>query len=246
MLASSAPDVGAALQAFTGPEGCVVDRKLDGVRLQVHRVGADVTIYTRSLDDITERLPEVVEAAVGAGRVAVVLDGEALGWSRTGGPDPSRRRRPAAGSADGSARTTDPLTCAFFDLLHLDGRRPRRRPLTESARRARPRGAPRAGRGASRHLRTGRGRAGRGGRGFFEATLAAGHEGVVVKSPRRRTPRGAGAAPGSRSSRVTRSTWSSSRWSGAAAAARGRPSNLHLGARGPDESGRCWGRRSRG
>ena len=60
MLAQSAPDLGAALER-TGP--AAVEWKLDGVRVQVHRDGDDVAVFTRTLDDITDRVPEVVEAA---------------------------------------------------------------------------------------------------------------------------------------------------------------------------------------
>src|SRR5690606_12242361 len=58
MLASSAADVAAALAKIGGP--ALVDRKLDGIRVQVHRVGEEVRVFTRSLEDIADRLPEVV------------------------------------------------------------------------------------------------------------------------------------------------------------------------------------------
>ena len=104
MLASSALDLGAALETFTGPAGCYVDRKLDGVRLQVHRVGDEVTIYTRSLDDITERLPGVVAAVRGLGRGRVVLDGEVL-LVADGRPRPFQETASAVGAPERSPRT---------------------------------------------------------------------------------------------------------------------------------------------
>src|SRR6478672_11339978 len=57
MLASSAPDVPAAMEKAGGGEPVAVDVKLDGIRIQVHRDGDRVVIATRSLDDITARLP---------------------------------------------------------------------------------------------------------------------------------------------------------------------------------------------
>ena len=60
MLASSAPDVGAAM-AKAGGGRVSIDTKLDGIRIQVHKDGDDVVIATRSLDVITDRLPEVVD-----------------------------------------------------------------------------------------------------------------------------------------------------------------------------------------
>src|SRR5581483_1171529 len=62
MLAQSAPDIDAALEATGVP--AAVDAKLDGVRIQVHRQGSDIAVFSRSLDDLTGRMPEIV-AAVG-------------------------------------------------------------------------------------------------------------------------------------------------------------------------------------
>ena len=62
MLAAPGDDVDAALERKTGP--AAVEYKLDGARLQVHRRGDEVRAFTRSLDDITARVPEVVEAAL--------------------------------------------------------------------------------------------------------------------------------------------------------------------------------------
>lgn len=100
-----------------------VDYKLDGVRVQVHRDREDVAVYTRSLDDITSRLPEVVEAVRALPVRAVVLDGEALAFGPDGRPSRfqvtasrvGRRGDPAVSRAD------TPLSTYYFDLLHLDG-----------------------------------------------------------------------------------------------------------------------------
>jgi len=89
MLASTAPDITTAMAKAGGAPGTpvAVDTKLDGIRIQVHRHGDEIVIATRSLDEITARLPEVVDVVRALPTDDVVLDGEAL---RTG------RRRPAA------------------------------------------------------------------------------------------------------------------------------------------------------
>ncbi|MEV4278074.1 ATP-dependent DNA ligase [Actinoplanes xinjiangensis] len=86
MLASSAPDVAAALLATGSP--AVVDTKLDGIRIQVHRSGDDVAVFTRSLDDITARLPEVVAQVRAMPLREVILDGEAMLLDESGRPRP--------------------------------------------------------------------------------------------------------------------------------------------------------------
>src|SRR4051794_31873875 len=85
MLASTAPDVAAALEK-TGP--AAVEWKLDGARIQVHRADEAVGIFTRTLDDVTARLPEVVAAALALPGGAFVLDGEAIGLREDGRPYP--------------------------------------------------------------------------------------------------------------------------------------------------------------
>ena len=77
MLAQSAPTVDEALAATGVP--AVVDVKLDGIRIQVHRSGDDIAVFTRSLDEITARLPEVVAAVRALPARELVLDGEAIG-----------------------------------------------------------------------------------------------------------------------------------------------------------------------
>ncbi|MFC7548868.1 ATP-dependent DNA ligase [Plantactinospora sp. GCM10030261] len=141
MLAQSAPSVDEALAATGMP--AVVDVKLDGIRIQVHRSGEDIGVYTRSLDDITARVPEVVAAVRALPAREIVLDGEAIALDATGRPRPfqetasraatrgARRRvtasttgaTPAADGVLAAAGTTGAtvLTPYFFDLLHLDG-----------------------------------------------------------------------------------------------------------------------------
>ncbi len=90
MLASSAKTVAEALEKVGDAESgeVVVDTKLDGIRIQVHRSGDDVLVVTRSLDDITDRLPEVVALARSLDADSFVLDGEALALDADGRPRP--------------------------------------------------------------------------------------------------------------------------------------------------------------
>jgi len=115
MLAASAPDVAAAVAATGVP--AFADAKLDGIRIQVHRSGDDVSVYTRSLDDITPRVPGVVAAVRALPLTTAVLDGEAMGVAPDGRPLPFQEIASRAARRDGVA----PLHPYFFDLLHLDG-----------------------------------------------------------------------------------------------------------------------------
>jgi len=117
MLASSAPSVAEAL-AKAGRE-VAVDTKLDGIRIQVHRNGDQVRIATRSLDDITARLPEVADLVRGLPAQRIVLDGEAMTLSAEGRPAPFQET--ASRTASRGAATTH-VAPYFFDLLHLEGR----------------------------------------------------------------------------------------------------------------------------
>ena len=123
MLASSAPDVAAAM-ADLSPDGAIdvaIDAKLDGIRIQVHRDGDEVLVVTRSLDDITGRLPEVVGVARSLPAERFVLDGEALALTDDGRPMAFQdtASRTAQDSAKDGLRAVSPY---FFDVLHVDGR----------------------------------------------------------------------------------------------------------------------------
>jgi DNA ligase 1 len=116
MLASSATTVAAAMEKAGG--GTVaVDTKLDGIRIQVHRSGTEVTVATRSLEDITARLPEVVAVVRALPGERVVLDGEVLALDDQGRPRPFQETASRTAMSEGVH-----LTPYFFDLLHLDGR----------------------------------------------------------------------------------------------------------------------------
>lgn len=132
MLAASAPDVGGALAKVELP--VLVDHKLDGIRIQVHRDGELIRAFTRSLDDITERLPDVVAAVAALPAEQVVLDGEVIAEDAAGFPE---RFQVTASRTATRAEDADPdrvpLAVYFFDLLHLDGRDLLTTPLSERA-----------------------------------------------------------------------------------------------------------------
>jgi ATP-dependent DNA ligase I len=122
MLASSAPDVAAAL-AKIGPS-VSVDTKVDGIRIQVHKAGDDVRVFTRSLDEITGRLAavEAVSRALPAERL--ILDGEAITVDDAGRPRPFQETasRTATQAVDDPESVGASVTAYFFDVLHHDGR----------------------------------------------------------------------------------------------------------------------------
>ena len=101
-----------------------IEWKLDGVRIQVHRDGDDVAVFTRTLDPVTERMPEIVEAVRALPLRSVILDGEAIALRPDGRPRPFQETASRAASrGDPEAlREAVPLTPFFFDVLHLDGR----------------------------------------------------------------------------------------------------------------------------
>ena len=120
MLASSAKSVAEAL-GRTGPAG--VEWKLDGVRAQIHKRGSDIRVLTRSLDDITDRVPEVVELVRSLPVASAIFDGELIALRPDGRPKPFQETGSrAANRVDPTvARARAPLTTYLFDVLHLDG-----------------------------------------------------------------------------------------------------------------------------
>jgi DNA ligase 1 len=120
MLAASAPDVAAALARISP---AAAEWKIDGIRIQVHRAGDEVAVFTRTLDDITARVPEIVEAALSLPVTAAVLDGEAVALAPDGRPRPFQvtAARTASQADVGRMREQTPLTPFLFDLLHLNG-----------------------------------------------------------------------------------------------------------------------------
>jgi DNA ligase 1 len=178
MLASSAADVAEALRKVApGGEPVALEWKVDGIRVQVHRDRDDVRVFTRSLDDITTRVPEVVESVRALEASSLVLDGEAVALDAAGRARPFQETgsRTASSVDVDELRASVPLTTYFFDLLHHDGADLLDRPAAE-----RQAGLadllPPQGR-IPRLVTDDPSVAG----GFFADAVRAGHEGIVVK-----------------------------------------------------------------
>ncbi|KDE98217.1 ATP-dependent DNA ligase [Mycolicibacterium aromaticivorans JS19b1 = JCM 16368] len=231
MLAQTATGVTDALERLSGD--AIFEAKLDGARVQIHRSGDDVTVYTRSLDDVTARLPEVVDAALALPVTSLIADGEAIALR----PDNRPHRFQVTASRFGkstdvaAARAAQPLSVFFFDILHLDGVDLLDEPT--HARLAALDAIVPADQRVDRLATTDAAAA----QQFLDVTLAAGHEGVMAKSPA--SPyeagrRGAGwlkVKPVHTLDLVVLAVeWGSGRRTG-------KLSNIHLGARDPDTGG---------
>jgi DNA ligase-1 len=125
MLASTAESVGEAMESF---DRASVEWKLDGIRIQIHRRGDEVRIYTRNLNDITQTLPGIVEAVRQLPVRQAVFDGEAL-WMSDDGPAPFQDTV----SRIDSEAPPEGIVTFLFDLLHLDGEDRLDTPLAERA-----------------------------------------------------------------------------------------------------------------
>ncbi len=115
MLAGSAPDVSAGVEKVAGE--FAVDTKLDGIRIQVHKHGDEVSVFTRSLEEISSRLPEVVSATQTLPATDLILDGEAIALDETGRPRPFQDTASTTSTKAG-ATGIQPF---FFDLLLHEG-----------------------------------------------------------------------------------------------------------------------------
>ncbi|WP_030214429.1 ATP-dependent DNA ligase [Streptomyces sp. NRRL WC-3626] len=177
MLAHSASSVAEAV----GKLGvCAVEEKLDGIRVQVHRDGDTVRVHTRTLDDITDRLPEVTAAARELQGDRFILDGEVISFDENGRPRSFQETAGRVGSrVDVAAAAREvPVSPVFFDALCVDGRDLLDLPFTERhAELARLVPGPMRVR---RTLVSGPGDLGTA-EEFLAGTLERGHEGVVVK-----------------------------------------------------------------
>jgi DNA ligase-1 len=181
MLAGAAPDVAAALATLGGE--VVVETKLDGIRLQAHvdnrTAPATIRLFTRTLEEVTDRMPEITEALAALDVETVVLDGEVIALGEAGRPQPFQvtGARTASSADVQRLRREVPLTPFFFDVLHLDGadlldepahvrwsHLARTVPATWLVPRESTDDPERAGQ-------------------FFAGLVEAGHEGVVVKDP---------------------------------------------------------------
>jgi ATP-dependent DNA ligase I len=226
MLAAPGDDVDAALARISP---AAVEYKLDGARLQVHKRGNDVLAFTRSLDDVTARVPEVVEAVRALPARELVLDGEAIALRADGRPHPFQVTASRLGTRRAGGEIA--LTPLFFDILHVDGDDLLDRTGAERAA-ALAALVPEAGRVPRMEVADGEQA-----RAFLQAALAAGHEGVLVKSleaPYAAGRRGAGwlkVKPRHTLDLVVLAAeWGHGR-------RRGWLSNLHLGARDPAGGG---------
>jgi DNA ligase-1 len=231
MLAQTAAGVAEALETLGGT--AVFEAKLDGARVQIHRAGDQVTVYTRSLDDVTARLPEVVEATLALPVSELIADGEAIALRPDGRPQPFQVTGSRFGrSVDvAAARTAQPLSVFFFDILHRDGIDLLDAPTSE--RTAALDDIVPAQNRVDRLVTSDPAAAG----DFLDATLAAGHEGVMAKSltaSYEAGRRGAGwlkVKPVHTLDLVVLAVeWGSGR-------RRGKLSNIHLGARDPATGG---------
>ena len=118
MLASSAPSVEDALGKIGAGTPAAVEWKLDGIRVQAHVSGGNVRLFTRTLDDITGRLPEVVAALAALPLRTAVFDGELIALRPDGRPYAFQDTASRAASEGDPAV---PLSAFLFDVLHLDG-----------------------------------------------------------------------------------------------------------------------------
>ena len=262
MLASSAPSVEAALgkiaadagkaagkaaagkaaetdavgEPTTGTAAAAVEWKLDGIRVQAHVSGGSVRLFTRTLDDITGRLPEVVAALAALPVRTAVFDGELIALRPDGRPYAFQDTASRAASQIGARRRAGagasvPLSAFLFDVLHLDGAD--LIDLPDAERRAALAGVVPAGMLMPRLVTADAEEAD----AFFRDAVARGHEGVVVKSlatPYAAGRRGAGwikVKPRHTLDLVVLAVeWGHGR-------RKGWLSNLHLGARDPETGG---------
>lgn len=226
MLAQPAEDVADAL-ARLGT--AALEWKLDGARVQVHKAGGDVRVFTRNGNDVTAAVPEIVDAVRGLPARELVLDGEAIALAPGGAPQPfqvTMRRFGRKLDVD-ALRAELPLSVFFFDVLRLDGESLVERPARE--RFAALAGALPSGLIVPRLVTRDADAA----QAFYAEALARGHEGVMAKAldaPYEAGSRGAAWLKVKRAHTldlvVLAAEWGHGR-------RRGWLSNLHLGARDP-------------
>ena len=177
MLAQTAVDVGEALTELGGGE-VELEWKMDGARIQAHKVGSDVRIYTRSLNDVTVAVPEIAAVVRGFAAHTLVLDGEAIAFDTRGRPHPFQitMRRFGRKLNVEALREELPMQGFFFDCLRKDAESLADRPAAERFA-ALAEAVPQQYR-MPRLITSNPAAA----REFYEAALAAGHEGVMAKS----------------------------------------------------------------
>lgn len=230
MLAQPAEDAIHALQELGEAS---LEYKMDGARIQVHRDGDQVRVFTRALNDVTAAVPEVVEAALTLPVRNAILDGEVIAMQESGRPHPfqvTMRRFGRKLDVDALRRSL-PLTPYFFDALYADGASLLDEP---QSRRFEALAGFTPGQFVVPHIRTADPKAAA---EFVQQSLEAGHEGVMAKAPT--SPYSAGARGASwlkiKQARtldlvILAAEWGSGR-------RKGWLSNLHLGARDPVNGG---------
>jgi DNA ligase-1 len=227
MLAQSAADVADALRQLGGE--AAFEWKVDGARIQVHKAGDVIRIYTRSLNDVTRAVPEIVEAVQKMPAGELVLDGEVVALDRNGKPRPFQvtMRRFGRKLDVAALRAELPLHAFFFDCLRVDGRSLADRPARERFA-ALAQAVPEA-LAVPRLVTRDPARA----QAFYDDALARGHEGVMAKAPDSPYEAGNRGASWLKIKRahtldlvVLAAEWGHGRRTG-------RLSNLHLGARDP-------------
>jgi DNA ligase 1 len=230
MLAQTAAGVNEALAALN--QDVALEWKLDGARIQVHKAGDEIKVFSRNLRDVTFAVPEVVEAARKLPVNDLILDGEVIALRPDGTPQTFQQTMQRFGRKLDVDRLREqiPLTPFFFDCLYADGASLIDRPQVE---RFRTLGAIAASAIVPNRVRPTREEAAQ----FVEETLRRGHEGVMVKAL------ASGYAAGRRGQHwrkikvartldlvVLAAEWGHGR-------RRGWLSNLHLGARDPMRGG---------
>jgi DNA ligase-1 len=176
MLAQTAADVAEALQEIRG--AAAFEWKMDGARIQVHKLGDEVRIYTRSLNEITAAIPEIAELARTFAEHTLVLDGEAIAFDASGWPHPFQvtMRRFGRKLNVEASRSALPIQAFFFDCLRFGAESLATR-TTQERFLAMTRAVPASHR-VPRLITDSEPAA----RAFYEAAIAAGHEGVMAKA----------------------------------------------------------------
>jgi DNA ligase-1 len=230
MLSQPAQDTDEALERLGR---AAFEWKLDGARVQVHKDGDAVRVYTRNLNDVTARVPEIVAAAQTASSRSLILDGEAIALYPDGSPQSfqSTMRRFGRQLEIEALRETLPLSVFFFDCLFRDGEVLADHPARErfeALEDALPPALVIPRRVTADHAEAA---------AFFEDALAHRHEGLMAKvldAPYEAGRRGASWLKIKRANTldlvVLAAEWGHGR-------RRGRLSNLHLGARDPQSGG---------
>jgi len=177
MLAQTAADPADALRQLAGAEAAF-EWKVDGARIQVHKSGATVCVYTRNLNEVGDSLPEIVEQVRALPSAQLILDGEAVAYDAADRPHPFQvtMRRFGRKLDVGQLQAELPMRAFYFDCLRLDHESLAERPARERFQ-ALDAAIPASLR-IPRLITASEIEA----QAFYDAALAAGHEGVMAKA----------------------------------------------------------------